>query len=73
VPQALLESLRVEILKTSLTGEPCRETPGCVRVAGEQTLVATADEWLELRRFRPQPAPADTSARIARGATTEAG
>lgn len=52
VPCALLECQHVEILKTSLTGEPCRERPGSVRADQDRTLVATADEWLELRRFR---------------------
>ena len=73
VPQALLEHQRVQILKTSLTGQPCRVTPGSVRVAENQTLVATADEWLALRRFRPHLQPVEPSPQMQRDVTTQAG
>jgi UDP-4-amino-4-deoxy-L-arabinose formyltransferase/UDP-glucuronic acid dehydrogenase (UDP-4-keto-hexauronic acid decarboxylating) len=53
-PVAELEGRSVQILKVALTGEACREAPGSVRSHGAQrTWVATADEWLELRRTAP--------------------
>jgi hypothetical protein len=49
----MLADREIEVLKTGLTAQRCAAMPGTVRVADpEHTLVATADEWLRLRRFR---------------------
>jgi methionyl-tRNA formyltransferase len=48
VPKAILGSREVEVCKTALTGERCDAPPGTVK----DNRVATADEWLELRKFR---------------------
>ena len=48
IPKATLEGREVEVLKTARTGERCDAVPGTVK--GDR--VATADEWLELRKFR---------------------
>ena len=46
-PVARLEGTDVKVPKVALTGERCDAAPGTLRDA---TLVATADEWLLLRR-----------------------
>lgn len=46
-PRALLQDQSVEILKVALTGERCDAAPGTLR---EGNLVATADEWLALKK-----------------------
>jgi len=53
-PRALLADREVEVLKTELTAQACKAPPGTVRFE-EQPWVATADEWLRLRRLRPRP------------------
>jgi UDP-4-amino-4-deoxy-L-arabinose formyltransferase/UDP-glucuronic acid dehydrogenase (UDP-4-keto-hexauronic acid decarboxylating) len=53
-PRATLEGREVEILKTAMTHEPCDAAPGTV----EGSRVATADEWLELKRFTSAVVPA---------------
>jgi methionyl-tRNA formyltransferase len=45
-PQALLEGQPVEILKVALTGERCSALPGTLNA----NRVATADEWLLLKK-----------------------
>jgi methionyl-tRNA formyltransferase len=47
-PKARLDDQEVEVVKVALTGERCAAAPGSLK--GER--VATADEWLELRKFR---------------------
>ena len=46
-PRARLADREVEVRKTALTGERCDAPPGTLR---EGNLVATADEWLALRK-----------------------
>lgn len=46
-PRARLGEREVEVLKTVLTGERCDAPPGTVR----DSLVATADEWLLLKKL----------------------
>lgn len=48
IPKAILGSREVEVCKTALTSERCDAPPGTVK----DNRVATADEWLELRKFR---------------------
>jgi methionyl-tRNA formyltransferase len=50
-PRARLGDEDAEILKVALSGEACKAAPGTVR-HGEDTFVATADEWLCLKKFR---------------------
>ena len=45
-PEAILENALVAISKTALTGQPCDAPPGIAK--GD--LVATADEWLQLKQ-----------------------
>jgi methionyl-tRNA formyltransferase len=47
-PKATLEGREVEVHKTCMTGKRCEAAPGSV----QDDLVATADEWLQLRKFR---------------------
>jgi UDP-4-amino-4-deoxy-L-arabinose formyltransferase/UDP-glucuronic acid dehydrogenase (UDP-4-keto-hexauronic acid decarboxylating) len=47
-PSAILQGSEVMIYKTALTGERCAAAPG----TANGNLVATADEWLELRKYR---------------------
>jgi methionyl-tRNA formyltransferase len=47
-PKAVLNDSEVLIHKTALTGERCDAVPGTV----DGNRVATADEWLELRKLR---------------------
>jgi methionyl-tRNA formyltransferase len=47
-PKATLEGREVEVHKTGMTGKPCEATPGSVK----HDLVATADEWLQLKKFK---------------------
>jgi methionyl-tRNA formyltransferase len=49
-PRARLGDREVQISKVALTGEPCGAASGTVRVE-EKTLVATADEWLLIKKF----------------------
>ena len=46
-PRAVLEGKPVEIMKVAVTGERCDAPPGTVR---NGSLVATADEWLALKK-----------------------
>jgi methionyl-tRNA formyltransferase len=46
-PKATLQGAEVSVYKTALTGERCDAAPGTL----QGTRVATADEWLELRKF----------------------
>lgn len=48
IPKAILGSREIEVCKTALTSERCDAPPGTVK----DNRVATADEWLELRKFR---------------------
>ena len=51
-PISLLGDRRIEILKTSLTGERCSPVPGTVDTDNGGTIcVATADEWLRIERI----------------------
>jgi methionyl-tRNA formyltransferase len=51
-PGTRLEGHEVQILSVALTGEPCGTSPGTVRIdESERALVATADEWLWVRRM----------------------
>jgi methionyl-tRNA formyltransferase len=51
-PISLLGDCRIEILKTSPTGECCSPVPGTVDTdSGGAIRVATADEWLRLERI----------------------
>jgi methionyl-tRNA formyltransferase len=51
-PISLLGDRRIEILKTSLTGERCSPMPGTVDTDSGGTIrVATADEWLRIERI----------------------
>jgi methionyl-tRNA formyltransferase len=50
-PRARLGDQEVEVFKVALTGEACKAAPGTVRHE-ENTLVATADEWLCLKKFK---------------------
>jgi methionyl-tRNA formyltransferase len=51
-PIGLLGDCRIEILKTSLTGERCSPVPGTVDTESDGTIrVATADEWLRIERI----------------------
>jgi UDP-4-amino-4-deoxy-L-arabinose formyltransferase/UDP-glucuronic acid dehydrogenase (UDP-4-keto-hexauronic acid decarboxylating) len=46
-PKATLQGAEVTVYKTALTGERCHAAPGTL----QGTRVATADEWLELKKF----------------------
>jgi methionyl-tRNA formyltransferase len=48
-PRAPLGDQEVEISRVALTGERCDAAPGTVR---ENAFVATADEWLSLKKFK---------------------
>jgi methionyl-tRNA formyltransferase len=65
-PQASLGEVSVQVLKTALTGTPCRAAPGTIAFdAAGRMRVACADEWLELVRTAPEltsPAPGRASA-----------
>jgi methionyl-tRNA formyltransferase len=50
-PRARLGTEEISVLKVEMTGETCKAAPGAVR-REENTLVATADEWLCLRKFK---------------------
>jgi methionyl-tRNA formyltransferase len=51
-PTSLLGDCRIEILKTSLTGERCSPIPGTVHTDNGGTIsVATGDEWLRIERI----------------------
>jgi methionyl-tRNA formyltransferase len=51
-PISLLGDCRIEILKTSLTGERCSPVPGTVDTDSDGTpRIATADEWLRIERI----------------------
>jgi methionyl-tRNA formyltransferase len=50
-PRARLGNEEISVLKVEMTGKTCKAAPGTVR-HGEDTLVATADEWLCLKKFR---------------------
>jgi methionyl-tRNA formyltransferase len=52
VPRARLGQDEVEIRKVALTGEPSDARPGTVKTRDSGTLVACADEWLRLARYR---------------------
>jgi methionyl-tRNA formyltransferase len=47
-PRAVLDHREVEVSRTARTGDRCDAAPGSVK----GNLVATGDEWLELRKFR---------------------
>ena len=47
-PKAVIDGREVEVVTTARTGERCDAAPGSMK--GNR--VATADEWLELRKFR---------------------
>jgi methionyl-tRNA formyltransferase len=49
-PRARLGDQEVEVSKVSLTGERCDAAPGAIRVK-ENIFVATADEWLLIKKF----------------------
>jgi len=53
VPRAQLAGREIEVRKTVLTGEPANELPGTVRAGDGGLVVATADEWLFLKRWAP--------------------
>lgn len=48
-PKARLAGGEVEVLKVALTGVRCDARPGTVR---DETLVATADEWLRVKKLK---------------------
>jgi methionyl-tRNA formyltransferase len=51
-PTSLLGDWRIEILKTSLTGERCSPVPGTVDAESDGRIrIATADEWLRIERI----------------------
>jgi methionyl-tRNA formyltransferase len=51
-PISMLGDRRIEILKTSLTGERCSSVPGTVVADDGGTVrVATADDWLRIERI----------------------
>jgi methionyl-tRNA formyltransferase len=52
VPRAQLGQDEVEVRKVALTGEPSDARPGTVKTRDSGTLVACADEWLRLARYR---------------------
>jgi methionyl-tRNA formyltransferase len=57
-PQASLGEESVQVLKTALTGTPCRAAPGTLALdAAGRARVACADEWLELVRTAPELTP----------------
>jgi UDP-4-amino-4-deoxy-L-arabinose formyltransferase/UDP-glucuronic acid dehydrogenase (UDP-4-keto-hexauronic acid decarboxylating) len=43
----------LQVKKTALTGVPCDAAPGTLRSDASRQLVATGDEWIELRRTAP--------------------
>lgn len=56
-PLAQLGGESIGVLKTALTGRACERAPGTLLREGTRTLVACADEWLELLRTRPPLSP----------------
>ena len=56
-PRAWLGNEEISVLKVEKTAEACKAAPGTVRHE-ENTLVATADEWLCLKKFSPSLAAA---------------
>jgi methionyl-tRNA formyltransferase len=57
-PIADLYGYRVQVLRLALTGVACNAKPGTLRVeASGRTLIATGDEWVELRRTLPSLLP----------------
>ena len=48
-PRAMLADREIEVSKTAMTGERCDAAPGTVK---ENEFVATADEWLRLKKVK---------------------
>lgn len=51
-PRARLGEDEIEVRKVALTGEPSHARPGSAKTQQGVTLVACADEWLRLARYR---------------------
>jgi UDP-4-amino-4-deoxy-L-arabinose formyltransferase/UDP-glucuronic acid dehydrogenase (UDP-4-keto-hexauronic acid decarboxylating) len=52
-PRAAIAGRELSVLKVTRTGERCSEAPGKVGArVGDEVLVASADEWVQLRRIQ---------------------